>query len=139
VRIYPDRPLLGVGAVIVDGDRVLLVKRGQEPLKGEWSLPGGVVDAGETLQAAVAREVLEETGLIVDVARLLEVVERITRDDDGRVRYHFVIVDYLCRPTGGALAAASDADLVEWARLDDLDRYRLTDAARHVIGKALLA
>src|SRR5579862_6341980 len=97
MRTYPERPIVGVGAVILDSGRVLLVKRAHEPLKGEWSLPGGAVDVGETLEAAVAREILEETGLMVDVGPLVEVVQRITRDADGRIEYHFVIVDYACR------------------------------------------
>ena len=101
--MYPERPIVGVGAVIFDGARVLLIKRAHEPLKGEWSLPGGAVDVGEALHAAVVREVREETGLDVEVDRLIEIVERITRDDAGRVQYHFVIADYLCRPTGGRL------------------------------------
>jgi mutator protein MutT len=136
LRIYPERPIVGVGAVIFDRGRVLLVKRGHEPLKGEWSLPGGALDVGETLHAAVVREVREETGLDVAVRSLIEVVERITRDNDDRVQYHFVIADYLCQALGGELASASDADAVEWAPLDDLVRYRLTDTALDVIAKA---
>ena len=139
MRTYPDRPILGVGAVVLDAGCVLLVKRAHEPLKGEWSLPGGAVDVGETLVAAVVREVREETGLDVEVASLVEVVNRITRDAEGRVEYHFVIVDYLCRVAGGALAAASDAAAVEWARLDDLARFRLTAPACEVIEKAARA
>jgi 8-oxo-dGTP diphosphatase len=135
-RAYPERPILGVGAVIFDDEgRVLLVKRAHEPLKGEWSLPGGAVDVGETLESAVAREVLEETGLVVAVGTRVEVVERITRDERG-VQYHFVIVDYLCRPTGGTLACASDADAAQWVSIDGLDRFSLTEAALDVIGKA---
>src|SRR5438552_13789207 len=103
MREYPVRPIVGVGAVVLDGDRVLLVKRAHEPLKGEWSLPGGAVEVGETLEAAVAREVREETCLEVEVGPLVEVVNRIVRDPGGRVEYHFVIVDYLCRPIGGTL------------------------------------
>jgi mutator protein MutT len=129
-----------VGAVVFNDGCVLLVKRGHEPLKGEWSLPGGAVDAGETLHDAVVREVLEETGLHVNVIQLVEIVERITRDDESRVQYHFVIADYLCglnRLNRGTLACASDADAAEWAPLDQLDGYRLTEAARNVITKAL--
>lgn len=137
MRKYPDRPIVGVGGVVLDRGRVLLVKRGHEPLKGEWSLPGGAVDVGETLEAAVAREILEETGLVVDVGPLVEVVQRITRDSDDGVEYHFVIVDYACRVRGGALACSSDADAAEWAALDDLDRYRLTTTALEVIKKAV--
>jgi 8-oxo-dGTP diphosphatase len=136
-RSYPERPIVGVGAVILDDEkRVLLVKRAHEPLKGEWSLPGGGVDIGETLEAAVAREVLEETGLTVKVGPLVEIVERITRDERG-VQYHFVIVDYLCRPIGGTLACSSDADAAEWVSMEGIDRFSLTQSALDVIAKGL--
>ena len=112
-REYPETPLIGVGAVVVEGGRVLLVRRGSEPLKGEWSLPGGLVELGESLEAALIREVGEETGLIVQPLELIELLDRIHRDGQ-RVRYHYVIADYLCRVTGGQLRAASDADAVRW-------------------------
>lgn len=112
-REYPEAPLAGVGAVVVDKGRVLLVRRGREPLKGRWTLPGGVLELGESLAAAVAREVREETGLLVEPVELIELVDRIHRDGD-RIRYHYVIADYLCRVTGGALEAGSDADAVRW-------------------------
>jgi 8-oxo-dGTP diphosphatase len=136
VRKYPDRPIVGVGAVIVDGDRVLLVKRAHEPLKGQWSLPGGAVEVGESLEAGLVREVREETCLDVTVGPVVEVLDRIGRDATGRVEYHFVIVDYLCRVAGGTATCGSDAEDVEWARRDDLARYRLTSAATDVIAKA---
>jgi len=136
VRKYPDRPIVGVGAVIIDGDRVLLVKRAHEPLKGEWSLPGGAVEVGESLEAALLREVREETCLDVTVGPVVEVLDRIGRDANDRVEYHFVIVDYLCRVAGGTATCGSDAEDVEWARRDDLARYRLTSAATAVIAKA---
>ena len=136
MRKYPERPIVGVGAVIVDGDRVLLVKRAHEPLKGEWSLPGGAVEVGESLEAALVREVREETCLDVTVGPVVEVLDRIGRDANDRVEYHFVIVDYLCRVSGGTATCGSDAEDVEWARRDDLARYRLTSAATAVIAKA---
>jgi 8-oxo-dGTP diphosphatase len=136
VRKYPDRPIVGVGAAIVDGDRVLLVKRAHEPLKGEWSLPGGAVEVGESLEAALVREVREETCLDVTVGPVVEVLDRIGRDANDRVEYHFVIVDYLCRVAGGTATCGSDADEVQWARRDDLAQYRLTPAATRVIAKA---
>lgn len=112
-REFPLAPLMGVGAVIVNEGRVLLVKRGHEPLKGHWSLPGGLLELGEGLLSAVAREAREETGLIVEPVELIELLDRIHREGE-RVRYHFVIADYLCRVAGGALQAASDADAARW-------------------------
>ena len=112
-REFPQAPLVGVGAVIVQEGRVLLVRRGSEPLKGHWTLPGGVLELGESLTGGVVREVKEETGLDVEVSELIELLDRIHRDN-GRVRYHYVIADYLCRVTGGELRAASDADAVRW-------------------------
>ena len=113
-REFPLAPRVGVGAVVVDEGRVLLVRRGQEPLKGQWSLPGGLLELGESLTAGVAREVFEETGLMVEPIELIELLDRIHHVDE-RVRYHYVIADYLCRVTGGTLGAASDADDVRWA------------------------
>ena len=135
-RQYPDRPIVGVGAVVIDGDRVLLVRRANEPLKGEWSLPGGAVEVGETLEAAVAREIREEAGLDVRVGPIVEVLDRIRLDPDGRARYHFVLVDYLCRPTGGAVACASDAEAALWASLEELTQYGVAEPTIAVIRKA---
>lgn len=112
-REFPEAPLVGVGAVVVDEGRVLLVRRGSEPLKGHWSLPGGLVELGEPILASVVREVREETGLTVEPMELIELLDRIHREDE-RVRYHYVIADYLCRVVSGALLAASDADAVRW-------------------------
>jgi 8-oxo-dGTP diphosphatase len=137
VREYPERPIVGVGAVVVDGERVLLVRRGNEPLKGEWSVPGGAVEVGETLEAATAREVLEETGMEIEVGPLVDVLDRIRRDAGGRTQYHYVLVDFLCRPTGGTLCCASDAADAEWAAVADLPRFRLADATLRVVHKAI--
>ena len=112
-REFPLTPLVGVGGIVVHENRVLLVQRGTEPLKGQWSIPGGLVDVGETLREAVIREVREETGLYVEPIELIELLDRIHREGE-RVRYHYVLADYLCRVTGGTLAAASDADAVRW-------------------------
>ncbi len=112
-REFPQAPLVGVGAVVVHEGRVLLVRRGNEPLKGHWTLPGGLLELGESVVEGVARETREETGLIVEPIELVELIDRIHRDS-GRVRYHYVIADYLCRVTGGQLRAASDADQVRW-------------------------
>jgi ADP-ribose pyrophosphatase YjhB (NUDIX family) len=136
-RAYPDRPVVSVGAVIFDGDRVLLIKRGHEPLKGAWSLPGGVVEIGETLPAALVREVREETGLEIDAGPVVEVLDRISRDADGRVEYHYVIVDYLCRVVAGAVACATDADDARWVRRDDIAIYGVTAKTLAVIDRAL--
>ncbi len=136
-RRYPDRPILGVGAIIMDEGRVVLVERGNEPLQGIWSLPGGVVETGEYLKDAVRREVLEETGLEIEPVRAVEVFERIMPDPGGRIEYHYVLVDYLCKVTGGALAAASDAKRAEWVPRDQLPSYRITEGTLAVIEKAL--
>ena len=136
-RRYPSRPITGIGAVILMDGGVVLIRRRHEPLAGHWSLPGGTLDLGETLQAAVAREALEETGLIVDVGPLVEVFDRILLDDEGKVRYHFVLVDYLCRRVSGELRAGSDATDVVVAKPDDLPNYRLAAKAFDVIQKAL--
>jgi len=136
-REYPESPLVGVGAVIVDGDRVLLVRRGTAPLLGEWSLPGGVLECGETLRQGVEREVREETGLVVETADMLGVYERVIRDDLGRVRYHYVLVDFLCRPVGGEVRAGSDAADVRWFAPEQLPRLNLAHDTYDVALKGL--
>jgi mutator protein MutT len=136
-RQYPDRPFVGVGAVIVDEGSVVLVRRGSEPLKGEWSLPGGAVEVGETLEACVVREMREETGLDVEVGPVIEVFDRITHDAAGRVQYHYVLIDYLCWRVAGRLRPGSDVDEAVLASPDDLRRYSLTEKAASVIARAL--
>ena len=140
MRRFPERPIVGVGAVVVHEDgRVLLVKRAHEPLKGEWSLPGGGVEVGETLDAAVVRELLEETGLTVNVGPVVEVLDRIERAPDGQVEYHFVIIDYLCRAIDDLIVCGSDADDVRWVAVDQLTAYRVRENAIAVIAKAIEA
>lgn len=138
-REYPEAPIVGVGAVIVHDGRVLLIERANEPLKGEWSLPGGALEVGETLEEGMVREVLEETGLRVEARGVAEVFDRISRDEQGRVRYHFVLVDYLCHLSAGqsadAVVCASDAARARWAKPDELAEVR--DFTVRVIRKAL--
>jgi len=116
---------------------VLLIRRGQAPLLGEWSLPGGVLECGETLREAAEREAREETGLAVETGELLGVYERLIRDDEGRVRYHYVLIDFLCRPTGGELRAASDAVDVRWFTRGELPALNLAPDANDVVLKGL--
>ena len=136
-RKYPDRPYVGVGAVIVDGGKVLIVKRKYDPLAGQWSLPGGGVEVGETLEDSIVREMLEETGLDIEVGPVIEVLDRIPRDEDGQVRYHFVLVDYLCWPVGGELRASSDVADARFVDPSELPAYHLTKKANEVIARAL--
>lgn len=136
-REYPPRPIVGVGAVTIVEGRVVLIKRRFEPLAGRWSLPGGAVDVGETLQQGLVREMKEETGLDVDVGPVVDVFDRITRDADGHVRFHYVLADFLCHATGGTLAAGSDAADAVLADPDDLARYDLTDKTLDVIRRAV--
>jgi 8-oxo-dGTP diphosphatase len=136
-REYPESPLVGVGAVIVQNHRVLLIRRGTAPLLGEWSLPGGVLECGETLREAVVREAREETGLVVEPGEMLGVYERVIRGDEGRVRYHFVLIDFLCRPLSGDLKAGSDAADVRWFTRDELPALNLAYDANDVVLKGL--
>jgi len=147
-REYPDRPIVGVGAVIIDRakndthtndestNRVVLVRRGNPPRQGEWSLPGGVVELGETLRAAAEREALEETGLIVKAGEVVEILDRIIPGKDGAVQYHYVLIDFLCRCEGGELRAGGDAADVRWATTSELFGYRLEEIAVAVVKKA---
>ncbi|MBZ5663185.1 MAG: NUDIX hydrolase [Acidobacteriia bacterium] len=136
-REYPDNPLVGVGAVIVQENRVLLILRGTPPLLGEWSLPGGVLECGETLREAVVREAHEETGLVVETIEMLGVYERVIHGDEGRVRYHYVLLDFLCRPVGGDLKAGSDAADVRWYTREELPALNLAYDASDVVLKGL--
>ena len=134
-REFPDRPIIGVGGVVIHRDRVLLVRRRREPLKGKWSIPGGMLELGEELAAGVRRELKEETGLEVQPLEVLTVFDRIT-PLGRRVRYHYVIVDFACRLKRGRLAPASDVDEARWVRREDLDHYHLTAKATSVILQA---
>ena len=137
-REFPEVPVVGVGAVILDGNRVLLVRRGQEPMKGEWSIPGGALELGETLEAAIRREVLEETGLEIETRAVVEVLDKVVVEN-GRVRYHYVLIDFLSRVLGGSLKAGSDAEDARWVRHEELNShgiYRLAPATVAVIEKA---
>jgi len=136
-REYPARPILGVGAVVVSDGRVLLVKRGKEPAKGVWSIPGGAVEIGETIRDAVTRETKEETGLEIEVRDLLSVLERIFRDDSGRIKYHYVLIDYRAVPVGGVLSAGSDAAEVAFFEPCQLERLGLADVTARVVASAL--
>ena len=142
-REYPDRPLEGVGGVVIEDGRALLIRRGTEPLLGEWSIPGGTLELGETLQEGVARELLEETGVEVKVLELIEVFDRIYLESaSGEMaptkgpRFHYVIVDYLCERIGGVAVAGSDVTDVAYAREDELERFNLTETATRILRKA---
>lgn len=142
-REFPERPVVGVGGVIIDQGRTLLIRRGSEPLLGEWSIPGGSLELGETLEEGVARELLEETGLQVRVLELIEVFDRIYRDNGAsgaqprkRPRFHYVIADYLCERLGGEPRAGSDVTDVAFAREEELAKFHLTETATRVLKKA---
>ena len=136
-REYPAAPVVGVGAVIVRDGRALIVRRGYEPRKGEWSIPGGLLQLGESLAEGARREVLEETGLEVDMGPMIETFDRVHRDADGRIRYHFVIVDFVCWSSTGEPVAGSDAEAVAWVTADDIDRYVVSAHAKAVLLKGL--
>lgn len=139
-RRYPDRPFLGIGGLVFRREcgrlQVLLVERGKQPLKGYWSLPGGILEVGETLADGIRREIREETGLEIQPLSVFEIFERIMPDEEGRPEYHYVLVDYLCRVTGGPLAAASDVSAVAWVSREDLKRYRITEGTIGVVERA---
>jgi 8-oxo-dGTP diphosphatase len=135
-REYPDRPLVGVGGVVIADGRTLLIRRGSAPLQGQWSIPGGMLELSESIVAGVRRELAEETGLEVRVLDLIEVFERIVPGEGGRTRYHFVILDYLCEMASGEARAGSDVTDVAWAGEDELEKYSLTAIATRVIKRA---
>jgi 8-oxo-dGTP diphosphatase len=135
-RRYPKRPLVGVGALIFDRGRILMAQRGKEPLKGWWSLPGGALETGESLDFAVRREVREETGLDIEPLAVFEIFERIMRDADGNTEYHYVLIDYFCRITGGELRAGDDVCRVEWVKPAALKDLQITEGTLGVIEKA---
>jgi len=135
-REYPDRPVVGVGGVIISDGRALLVRRGSPPLEGQWSIPGGMLESGETLLLGVRRELLEETGIEVTVLELIEVFERINLDGEGKARYHYVVLDYLCEAVRGEARAGSDVTEVAWATPAELAQFALTETATRVVLKA---
>ncbi len=135
-RRYPKRPILGIGALIFKGKRILLVQRGKQPLLGWWSLPGGALETGESLADGIRREVREETGLEVKPLEIATVFERIIPDTAGRAEYHYVLIDYVCRVTGGTAAPATDVSALAWVMEDELERYQLTEGTLPVICEA---
>lgn len=135
-REYPERPVVGVGGVVIWNGRALLVQRGNAPSKGEWSIPGGLLEPGETLVEGVRRELLEETGVPVNAHEVIDVFEKITIDAEGKTQYHYVVLDYFCESPGGEAKAGSDVTEVAWVAEADVDSYSLTAAAKQVIHKA---
>jgi ADP-ribose pyrophosphatase YjhB (NUDIX family) len=142
-REYPERPVVGIGGVIIEDGRTLLIRRGSEPLRGEWSIPGGTLELGESLEEGVARELLEETGIVIRIIELIEVFDRIYGDDGGiapgaqrKPRFHYVIVDYLCERVSGEPRAGSDVTDVAFAREEELGKFHLTETATRILRKA---
>ncbi len=138
-REFPEVPLVGVGAIIVEGSHVLLVKRAHPPLQAQWSIPGGVLEVGELVREAAIREAREETGLIVEPGELLGVYDRVLRDPEQRVQYHYVLIDFLCRRMGGELQAADDAAEVRWFTQDELPPLNLAEDTSDVVRKGFAA
>jgi ADP-ribose pyrophosphatase YjhB (NUDIX family) len=135
IREYPDHPLIGVGSIIIENDQVVLVKRAHPPIQGQWSIPGGVLEVGELIREAAIREAQEETGLIVEPGELLGVFDRVLRDPDQRVQYHYVLIDFLCRRVGGDLLAASDAAEARWFTRAELPSLNLAEDTLAAIQK----
>jgi ADP-ribose pyrophosphatase YjhB (NUDIX family) len=135
-REYPERPFVGVGVVVLRGDEVLLVQRGKAPNKGQWSIPGGKQRLGETVMQAVHRELLEETGVKIKQAALLDVVDVIMQDDNGKIQYHYTLVDYQAEWLSGECRSGDDADAVKWVSFDELNSVGLLEITREIILKA---
>ena len=136
-REYPDYPRVGVGAVVLSRGRVLLARRGKAPAEGRWSLPGGLVELGETTREAIQREIAEECGLQVRIGEVAGILDRVVRDADGRIRYHWVLVDYVAFPESGTLGAATDVDDAQWVEVDDVPTFDTTDGLMDMIRRAL--
>lgn len=136
-REYPKRPILGVGAVVIEAGKVLLIKRGKEPSLGEWSLPGGRVKLGESIRDAIAREVIEETGLDIEIGDVVEILERIFRDNKRKIKYHYLLVDFFARPKGGILVASSDASDASFFSIEEIEGMNLPTVTEEVILKGL--
>jgi 8-oxo-dGTP diphosphatase len=136
-RLYPSRPIPGVAGVILDGSRILLSMRGKPPSEGKWGLPGGAVEVGETVKEALIREILEETGVTVKPIRLITSLDSIHRDDDGRVRYHYVLFEYLCEYVSGEVSPGSDAPEARWVKLDELDSVDIMPSTKKFLLKVL--
>lgn len=133
-RRYPDQPVVGVGAIILREGKILLEKRGNEPAKGQWTIPGGVMEVGESLEEAVARETKEETGLEVQSTSLIDVVDQVHLDKEGKIEYHYVIIDYVVKAAGEP-KAGSDADQLKWVPLEEVESYDLTPSFRRFFGE----
>ena len=138
-RKYPHHPLIGVGALVKAGDQIVVVRREREPAKGLWSIPGGLLELGERLSDGVKREVLEETGLDVEIDRLLDVFDNIVYDEKGKVLYHYVLIDYLCSSSQRTLKTATAVKEARWIRLSDIDNLQTTKTLKRLLDKANLS